>query len=223
MKSILLSAFAALAGGIALCSAANAAIISDGEFNNPWGNGYNTSSNGEFSMYSTDGQFAGSSFGGWTVISGTVDLIGSLWQAPVAGGGSVDMDGASPGAISQTFTTSSGWYELSFLLSGNPVTGPLVKTLDVKIDGIDEIFTYDISKEKNTYASMDYIAESLLFYSDGGPTTLTFTSLDTNSAGGAVIGDVSVSPVPAPASLPLFGAALVGLGGFSTMKRRKAA
>lgn len=200
-----------------LSSTADASIISDGEFNNPWG--------GSYSTYGT-----GSSFGGWTVTSGSVDLIGSLLQSPVAGGGSVDMDGSSPGAISQTFSIPSGWYELSFSLSGNypgsgnyPSNNP-IKTLDVNVGGSDEIFTYDTSKEKNTATSMNYITESLAFYVDGGSTTLTFTSLDaSNSVWGPVIGNVSVSPVPvpAPATLSLLGTAMVGLGGLRLMKRRK--
>jgi choice-of-anchor C domain-containing protein len=169
--------------------------VSDPEFNSPFGGATFTD------------ESDGSSFGGWNVTSGTVDLIGNDWQAPEAGGGSVDLDGLSPGEISQTIATGTGKYTLSFDLSGNPDGAPTVKTLAVLVGNVVKTFTYTIGG--NTHANMMYTPETLTFNASG-PTTLTFASLDqAGSDFGPVIGDVNVSAVPEPASWALM---LLGLG-----------
>src|SRR5665213_2833947 len=65
----------------------------------------------------------------WTVIgasSPSVDWIGSYWQAPPAGGYSVDLDGTSVSGVQQTVSglTDGQTYTLSFELSGNPDGDP---------------------------------------------------------------------------------------------------
>jgi hypothetical protein len=126
------------------------------------------------------------------------------------------MDGNSPGAISQTLTTTAGQlYDVSFYLSGNPDGFPQTKTLDVIIGGSPTLFTYTLTGNKS---NMDYVLESFAFTGTGGPTTLEFESLDVNSPYGPVIGDVSVSPVPEPTSLFLLGTGLATLAGFVRRK-----
>jgi choice-of-anchor C domain-containing protein len=72
---------------------------------------------------------------GWTVDAGSVDWIGEYWLAP-EGAMSIDMSGVGPGTLSQTFDTTIGnTYTVSFLLSGNPVGEPAIKTLDVSATG----------------------------------------------------------------------------------------
>src|SRR5947209_17274027 len=65
---------------------------------------------------------------GWSVISGTIDYIGSRWTA---GDGTrcLDLSGVSAGAIRQTVTgfVPGQAYELSFLMAGNPESGPTIK------------------------------------------------------------------------------------------------
>src|SRR6185437_3576563 len=112
-KILVSAAVIAIAGFAA--SAANAAIIVDGDF----------TATPEVDPFQT--LSSGASFGPWTVTSGSIDLIGNYWQAPPTGGHSVDLDGVAPGAISQTFTAPAGTYELSFYLSGNPDGSPSTK------------------------------------------------------------------------------------------------
>lgn len=172
-------------------------LVSDGDFNSPYGG---TS----FTTYS-----AGQSFGPWTVTSGSVDLIGGYWQNTPVGDGSVDVDGNAPGAFDQSINTGTGKYTLTFDLSGNPDGPPLTKGLQVSVGGVTKTFTYTTGT--NTHANMMYTPESFTF-SAKGPTTLTFTSLDQpGSPYGPVVADVSITAgaVPEPASWALM---LLGLG-----------
>ena len=162
-------------------SNANASYVTDGEFNTPY-------AGGGFTTYGTGGNF-----GGWNVVSGSVDLIGGYWQSATLGGGSVDLDGNSPGAINQLITTGAGSYVLNFSLSGNPDAG--------------------------TGPNMNYLAESLAF-NTSGPTTLSFQSLSDGGPFGPVVSGVSVSAVPLPAALPFFLTSLLGMFGFKNFRRQ---
>lgn len=208
MKKNLVVAIAAI--GLffgAFTSNANAAYVQNGEFNNPWGGG-------SFTTYN-----AGGNFGGWNVDSGSVDLIGGYWQSATVGGGSVDMDGNRPGAISQTLTTGAGSYVLNFSLSGNPDAGTGIKGLRVSVGNVVQDFFYTITNA-NSRPNMNYLAQSLAFTATG-PTTLTFASLTQgNSFFGAVVSGVSVSAVPLPAALPMFVMSLLGMFGFKKTRRQ---
>lgn len=165
----------------------------------------------------------GSPMGNWSVDRGSVDLIGGYWQAPSVGGGSVDLDGSSPGSISQILTLSPGSYMLSFSLSGNPEAGALLKSVGVSIGDASEIFSYNTRDNGTTKTDMHYINEVLFFsispLASQQERRLSFISQSSSGAGGAVIGNLQISQVPLPAALPLFGAALLGIG--AVARRRK--
>ncbi len=197
--------------GIALSSSTQAALVLDGDFSNPSGGS-------GFVTYDS-----GSSIGpSWQVVTqGSVDLIGGYWRAPSLGGGSVDLDGNSPGGISQTLSLDPGSYVLSFSLSGNPDGGPGMKSVRASVGGTAQDFFYTTGA--NTRADMKYVTESLAFTVSGEDSTLlSFLSLDQEGPYGAAIGNVSVSAVPLPPALPLFAAAVLGIGAVGFYRRRQA-
>jgi choice-of-anchor C domain-containing protein len=200
MRAFLVSAafVGALLGAASQASAAS--VITDGDFTSPSGGG----------SYVT---YNGGTMGPWDV-SGSVDLIGGYWQAPTAGGGSVDLDGNSPGGVAQTFSAAPGDYELTFFLSGNPDGGDGVKTVDVSVGGADKVFTFTNTGATNR-SDMGYVEETLKFF-NSGTSTLSFTSKDVGTPYGPVIGGVSVSAVPEPAVWAMM---LVGFGGLGVSLR----
>jgi hypothetical protein len=132
-----------------------------------------------------------------------VDIIGTYWQPPVPGQGSLDLDGNSPGQISQALSglVFGQKYALTFALSGNPDGLPTVKTVQVSINGQNQIFTFNDSGTTRP-SPMNYAFESLTFTYNGSANVLSFASLDSPDPGyfGPVLGDVSVAAVPEPAT-----------------------
>jgi choice-of-anchor C domain-containing protein len=194
-----------LASGFSQASAST--IVTDGNFNDPTGGS-------GFTTY-----FSGQSFNAWNVTGGGVDLIGGYWQAPTSGAGSVDLDGNAPGAISQSITAPAGNYVLRFFLSGNPDGSPAMKTVDVSIAGVTQAFAYTIGS--NSHSNMMYQMETLDF-TLSGPTTLSFTSTDSGTPYGPVIGDVSISAVPEPATWAMMVLGFFGIGFMAYRRRSKA-
>ncbi len=209
-KLCLLSAVAvAVVASASTAWAAN--VVIDGDFNN---------SNPGFSTIS-----AGGSIGPWSVTSGSVDLIGGYWQspsgpnAPSGTNGSVDMNGGSPGAISQDISglTAGNTYTLTFWLSGNPDGPPATKSLDVSIGSVvNDNFTYTIGT--NTHANMMYTMESVTFVA-GASNTLSFASQDSASAYGPAIGGVSIA-IPEASTWAMMLAGVAGLS-FAGYRRTK--
>ena len=140
---------------------------------------------------------------GWTIGDGTTDtgngtiaLVGTLWQAPAAGAMlSIDLDGESPGSISQTISTTPGaTYSVTFALSGNPSGSSALKTLLVTAPGASTVYTYNTSSAGNTLYNMLYISEAFSFKASGTVSTLSFASEDASSSGGGpVIGNIGIS------------------------------
>jgi choice-of-anchor C domain-containing protein len=186
--------------------------------------------NDPFSTY-----YAGdaTSIPGWAVTAGvldptqgSVDWIGNYWQAPPPGGHSVDLDGLTPGGISQTLTLAAGSYVLSFYLSGNPDGPPPAKALLVTAGGSSQNFTYTLTPSSSE-SNMGWTLESLAFTTAGGSTTVAFQSDDLASEGnslpayGPVVGGVSLTQVP-EAGFYAYAAALgLGLSGFLMLFRRQ--
>jgi len=173
--------------------------------------------------------------GGWTVVSGSVDLIGTYWQAPPGGGRSVDMAGNENGTIQQTISglTVGQNYQLSFAMSGNPDGPPGVKTLGVGLTiggGSPITFTYTIGS--NSHSDMQYQTETAVITATSTSEVLQFQDLSSgvdNPVGppgttpwGAVIGNVSLVPEP---TTMVAGALLLLPFGASTLRalRRRTA
>ena len=169
---------------------------------------------GSFGTY-----YAGSSFDGWTVTAGSVDWIGSYWQAPVVGQGSVDMDGYyQAGTIQRVLDTTQGQtYQVSFALSGNPDREPAVKVLNVAVGNYSNTFYYTLTGD---HTNMNYVTETFDFTATANPNLVFASGDDPNNAFGPVIGNVQVSAVPVPPSVLLLAPGLLGFVGLR--KRFKA-
>ena len=85
--------------------------------------------------------------------------------------------------------------------------------------GLDEhLFEFDTTGK--TTANMGWTPESFIWTpTTTGLYTITFRS-DTDTQFGPALDDVDVSAVPLPATLPLFGSGLVGLGWLSRRRRK---
>jgi len=181
----------------------------------------NLVNNGSFELGTNPGSFTtvatgGSNITGWNVTSGSVDYIGTYWQA-AEGSRSVDMSGNSLGRLSQSFATIPGFlYEVSFAYSANPDSpnGGLRKT-DVAILETDTSnllassqVTWDVPTEGNTKTNMMWKSASFTFTAVDTQSTIQFDSLATNSFGIAVDDVKVIETVPEPATLAGLGAAL---------------
>jgi choice-of-anchor C domain-containing protein len=124
----------------------------------------------------------GSTIGGaWHVDSGSADVVHTS-LAPFKGKQSLDLDGNSPGAISQDVPTAAGNdYKIAFKLAGNLFCAPVVKTVSVRWNGVEVgRFTFDTTGKSAT--NMGYVGKKAIGHATGAHSTLQFASLDTPSA-----------------------------------------
>jgi choice-of-anchor C domain-containing protein len=141
---------------------------------------------------------------GWTIESGSVDWIGSYWQA-ADGARSIDLSGNGPGAISQTLATTIGnTYVVTFFLSGNPEGAPAAKTLTVGASGADaKGYTFDIGAAGNSRSDMKWSAQEYSFVATNSSSMLTFTSTTPGDIGPALDNIKVAESVPPSPSAPI--------------------
>lgn len=208
MRKTILAAVAA----IALPAAANAASITNGSFED----GIDP---GVYTMVSA-GQ---SNITGWDVLSGTVDYIGSYWQAS-NGVRSVDLSGASIGTLGQTVTglTAGQVYEVTFDVSRNPDGGSNPRTGIFSANG--KTFGFSYTDASNTRADMKWETVSYRFVATGATALISFAS---DASGGCCYGpaldNVSIAAVPEPASWAMMLGGFTLLGGAVRRRRSVAA
>ena len=113
----------------------------------------------------------------WT--AGAVDVVLSSNFAPSEGSFSLDMNGFSPGFISQDIATVPGLaYTVLFDLAGNPGSPQNVKEL--KVSAASDFTTYEFDttdKSGLTAATMGWKEKSFTFTATDTTTTLVFQSL----------------------------------------------
>jgi len=165
--------------------------------------------------------------GGWTVTTdkqtgnaSSVDLVGTHWGSPPAGGGSVDLNGTlgndgasktdSVGGITQSVDVAkAGTYTLSFYVSGNQ-DGPAPTKEYEAFAGTN---SFILSTSNNVKAGQWSLVTESVFL-NAGANSVGFYSLTTDPTNqyGAVIGDVSLSAVPEPSTWALMILGFLGLG-----------
>ncbi|MGB7346548.1 MAG: LamG-like jellyroll fold domain-containing protein, partial [Pirellulaceae bacterium] len=159
-------------------------VVSDGLF-------HEAADPGAFQSYA-----APSTFGNWTVESGEIELLGSVFAESPLGGRSVDLNESSPGTISQTLTVEAGkQYQVVFALTGNHTGGETTKDVRVSVDGQSEDFAHTASADWSTSNPL-WDHRSFTFTADDASATLRFQSLD-SGVQGAIIADVQVIEIPA--------------------------
>ena len=181
MKKLILSAAAAAILTVSLAGVSSAAgpTIVNGSFET-----------GTDPVVSTQLSAVSTSITGWTVSSGTVDYIGTYWQA-ADGVRSLDLSGSGVGAVQQTFVTTVGTsYRVTFSMSGNPEGGTGTKTMTASTGGTPIAFSYGVGAG-NTRVDMKWANKSFLFTATAATTTLTFTST-TNTFFGPALDNVRV-------------------------------
>ncbi len=152
---------------------------------------------------------------GWTVTSGTVDVVGGAggWGALCASGGviCIDLDGSTnqAGILSHSFAATAGTaYTATFDLAGNQRGGS--DSLLVNFGTASQTFNLASNAPWNTY-SMSFTANAntsydLSFHNAGGDNI------------GIVLDNVLVSAVPEPETYAML---LAGLGLMGTIARRR--
>jgi choice-of-anchor C domain-containing protein len=155
---------------------------------------------------------------GWEIYDGTIDYIGSYWQA-ADGSRSLDLNGNDGSAgIRQTFDTLGGaTYQVSFALAANLDGAPATKSVEVTAGGVSQLFTFTIPPG-GSHADMGWTYHSLLFTAATGSTTLSFRSDTAGAFYGPAIDDVRVTAVPEPATLSLVA---LGLAAGARARRRR--
>ena len=182
-----------------------------------------TLTNGSFETFGTltGAIHAGSgTLTGWTVESGSVDVIGSGLWAPSDGAHSLDLAGDSPGTISQNIggLITGRDYTLSFDLAANTYPfDTVIKEVAVTVGGATTNFTFD--RTGHSPASMGWTTQAVVFTASGADTLLRFTA-GLSGASGPALDNVRVelNAVPIPGAALMLGTALAGLG---VARRRK--
>ena len=158
---------------------------------------------------------------GWTVSQGTIDYIGTYWQAS-EGSRSLDLSGANAGGIQQTFNTTVGeTYRVTFDLAGNPDGNPTIKEMRVSAGGSSADFSFDTTGKSRS--NMGWVSNSWDFTATGTTTTLSFLNLVDTPYGPALdnVSVIALSPPSIPEPSSVLGLLSLGVLGISSALKRQ--
>lgn len=128
----------------------------------------------------------------WEVTTGSVECVGSAYWAPMDGGCSVALNGATNGGVAQSFSTvPGGLYGVSFALAGDPSSSPALKHVRLSAAGTSIDYTFDTSAAWNW--AMGWTTKTWSFNAVASTTTLEFTSQDAAATTGPAIDRVDVT------------------------------
>jgi choice-of-anchor C domain-containing protein len=227
---------AALSAAFAIPPTASANMIVNGSLET-------TLAPDQYNMVSATAAHNANVLNGWTITSGSIDVVPKTYWQSTTGSYSVDLVG-SPGigSIAQTFATTPGQsYQLTFDFAVNPqnITYEVnsTKKLLVSAKALNgplyaaQLFTGTAGTR--TLANLQYTQETMTFTATSNRTTLSFAALmptglpaaytSTNVFSGPIIDNIEVeilgtssTPTPEPASL-----GVLGLGAAALLRRRR--
>jgi choice-of-anchor C domain-containing protein len=120
---------------------------------------------------------------GWTISSGSLDLVGAYWSH-YAGHGSLDLNGGAAATLVQEVKGKAGDnYELTFALAGNP-DGAGAMSVRVSAGNASKTFTFDVTGHSRQ--SMGWKQETLAFTATAATIDVRFQSLVSGNSGPAL-------------------------------------
>ncbi|MGC4943809.1 choice-of-anchor C family protein [Kribbella sp. DT2] len=133
---------------------------------------------------------AGEQFGGWTVASGTVDVV-TYWEN-AEGLQSLDLNGTAEGSVARTLPAQLlTTYKVTFAVAGNPEGLPTVKSGKVAVNG-QQVDAFTFSTAGKNIRNMGWVYRSFYFTNLlSTSSVLRFTSTSP-SIWGPVLDDVKV-------------------------------
>ena len=164
---------------------------------------------------------------GWTVQSGSVDLTwsSSVWGPADTGNYSLDINGWSPGVISQNFATVAGQtYDVSYAYSRN-AAGSAFDPVQATVAAGDVSKLVSVSYEDPDFGSAYHMLwghSGFSFVATGSQSTITLSAVTGGNAG-VFFDSIDVTGpagVPEPAAWALM---IVGFGGVGAVLRRRRA
>ena len=117
----------------------------------------------------------------WT-IGGNIDVVTSGFWTTIDGTNTVELNGSSPGSISQSVATTSGvTYTVYFYMAGNFNCGGGIKSINVSAAGTTTGYSFDSTGKSS--GNTGWVLKSFAFTANSSSTTLSFVSTNSGSCG----------------------------------------